>query len=194
MRDEQSSVFAEQSLIFNEHLHDAVQINILGTKKVTELVHGIKNLKSFVHVSTLFSNCNRFEVDEKIYQTDLSYQQLIQIAQVFKDKKETDDLEGLVFQKLPNTYTLTKHFAEKLVNDQAFFKPTGIFRPPIVISNYKDIPDYTDNLNGPSGIVAWSVRGFIHCIYGNSQMRSNLVPVDYCINALITTAWDVHKK
>lgn len=104
------------------------------------------------------------------------------------------EIENLLFQNLPNTYTLTKHFAEKLVSHQAFFMPTGIFRPPIVISNYKDFPGYTDNLNGPSGIVAWTVRGYIHCIFGNRTMRSNLVPVDYCINALITSAWDINEK
>lgn len=62
------------------------------------------------------------------------------------------------------------------------------------MSNYKDFPGYTDNVNGPSGIVAWTVKGFIHCIYGNPNMRSNLVPVDYCINALIATAWDIHEE
>lgn len=178
------------SVKFNEVLNDAIKVNILGTQKIVDLALGIKSLKSFIHVSTLYSNCNRTDIDEKVYPSSLTYQDLIQIGHVFRDT----DNESFVFQKLPNTYTLTKHFAEKLVNHRAFNAPVGIFRPPIVISNYKDIPGYTDNLNGPSGIVAWTVRGYIHCIYGNSNIRSNLVPVDYCINALITTAWDVHRK
>lgn len=182
------------SVKFNELLSDAIDINVLGTKKVVNLVLGIEKLKSFIHVSTIYSNCNRSDVDEKIYEHNLSYQQLIQIGQLFRNRKDLNDIDNLIFQKLPNTYTLTKHFAEKLVYHQAFFTPTGIFRPPIVISNYKDYPGYTDNLNGPSGIVAWTVRGYIHCIYGNSGIRSNLVPVDYCINALITAAWDVHER
>lgn len=182
------------SVKFNEVLNDAIKVNILGTKKVVNLALGIKSLKSFMHVSTLYSNCNRTDIDEKVYPSTLTYQDLIQIGHVFKDSENAIDNESFVFQKLPNTYTLTKHFAEKLVNDHAFHAPVGIFRPPIVISNYKDIPGYTDNLNGPSGIVAWTVRGYIHCIYGNSNIRSNLVPVDFCINALITTAWDVHRK
>lgn len=179
---------------FNEVLNDAVEINILGTKKIVNVVLGIENLKSFVHVSTLYSNCNRTDVDEKLYETSLNYQQVIQIGKLFKNRKDLLEIESLLLQNLPNTYTLTKHFAEKLVSHQAFFMPTGIFRPPIVISNYKDFPGYTDNLNGPSGIVAWTVRGYIHCIYGNSQMRSNLVPVDYCINALISSARDINEK
>ena len=177
---------------FNEKLKDAIEINLLGTKKVVNLTLGIKNLKSFVHVSTIYSNCNRTEIDEKIYNHALNYHQLINLGKL---TKATDDVtKEVIFENLPNTYTLTKHFAEKLVCHQAYFIPTGIFRPPIVISSYKDLPGYTDNLNGPSGIVAWTVKGYIHCIYGDSQKCSNLVPVDYCINALATTAWDVYEK
>lgn len=180
------------SVKFNELLKDAIEINLLGTKKVVNLVLGLKHLKSFVHVSTLYSNCNRNEIDEKIYNHALNYYQLIHLGKV---SKATDDVSReLVFENLPNTYTLTKHFAEKLVYHQAYFIPSGIFRPPIVISSYKDFPGYTDNLNGPSGIVAWAVKGYIHCIYGDSKKRSNLVPVDYCINALVAAAWDIHEK
>lgn len=178
---------------FNEALEDAIEINFLGTKKMLDLVLRIKKLKSFVHVSTLYSNCNREMIDEQIYEHTLKYDQLIPVSKVTKHMN-TEAVKSIFFHKLPNTYTLTKHFAEKMVYDKAFHLPTGIFRPPIVISNYKDYPGWTDNLNGPSGIVAWTVRGFIHCIYGNESNRANLVPVDYCINALIATAWDVSEK
>lgn len=33
------------SVKFNEKLRDAVEINVLGTKKILDLVMGIKNLK-----------------------------------------------------------------------------------------------------------------------------------------------------
>lgn len=88
-------------------LHDAVQINLLGTKKICDLVHGFEKLKSFVHVSTLYSNCNRQDVDEKLYNHTLNYHQLIQLANILKNMKtkEKDEMEKLLFQKLPNTYT-----------------------------------------------------------------------------------------
>jgi alcohol-forming fatty acyl-CoA reductase len=122
------------SVKFNEMLQDAIEINLLGTKKIVSLVLGLEKLKSFVHVSTLYSNCNRKDIDEKIYDHVLNYHQLIPVAKILKNLKvkEREEMEKLLFQKLPNTYTLTKHFAEKLVNHQAFFMPTGIFRPPIV--------------------------------------------------------------
>lgn len=121
------------SVRFNEPLGDALQINFLGTKKVVRLAQGIKNLKAFVHVSTLYTNCNRVDVDEKIYDHILNYHQLIPIARILKHMRadERQTVEEFIFQQLPNTYTLTKHFAEKLVYHESFFMPSGIFRPPI---------------------------------------------------------------
>lgn len=121
------------SVRFNEPLDDAIQINFLGTKKILKLTQGIEKLKAFVHVSTLYSNCNRVDVDEKIYDHILNYQQLIPIARILKHMSGDDKriVEKFLFQNLPNTYTLTKHFAEKLVYHESFYMPSGIFRPPI---------------------------------------------------------------
>jgi alcohol-forming fatty acyl-CoA reductase len=175
-------------------LKDAIAINILGTKKIIDIALLMENLKAFVHVSTIFSNCNREEIDEKIYGSVLSYHQLIQIGKVYENLKDSKQVDDIIYDNLPNTYTLTKHHAEKLVYHQSFFLPSGIFRPPIVISSYKDFPGYTDNLNGPSGIIAWTARGIIHCIPGDPEVSANLVPVDFCINALIIAAWDISER
>lgn len=103
----------------------------MGTKKIVKLALGIEKLKSFVHVSTLYSNCNRQDIDEKIYDHILSYNELIPVAKVIQHLKDDVNAEQFLFQNLPNTYTLTKHFAEKLVYHQTFFMPSGIFRPGV---------------------------------------------------------------
>lgn len=103
----------------------------MGTKKIVKLALGIEKLKSFVHVSTLYSNCNRQDIDEKIYDHILSYNELIPVAKVIQHLKGDVNAEQFLFQNLPNTYTLTKHFAEKLVYHQTFFMPSGIFRPGV---------------------------------------------------------------
>lgn len=179
---------------FNESLEDAVEINMLNTQKVVKTVHNIKNLKSFVHVSTLFSNSNQNVADEVIYNHAISYQQLISIAN-FLRKTENEESSQLIFQHdFPNTYALTKHFAEKLVNDQTDGIATGIFRPPIVVPNYKSLPGWTDNINGFSEVIVTLAKGFSHCWLGCEDNPSNIVPVDYCINALVASAWDVTEK
>lgn len=103
----------------------------MGTKKIVKLALGIEKLKAFVHVSTLYSNCNRQDIDEKIYDHILSYNELIPVAKVIQHLKGDVNAEQFLFQNLPNTYTLTKHFAEKLVYHQTFFMPSGIFRPGV---------------------------------------------------------------
>lgn len=181
---------------FNESLYDAVNINILNTQKIVEVVCGMKKLKSFIHVSTLFSNCNRREelVEEKIYDHPLSYKQLIALADLTK-VTENQELAKLNFEHdFPNTYTLTKHFAEKLVNDQADQLPTGIFRPPIVGSSYKNVPGWTDNLNGILPYFFIYTSGLGHCWLGRKDSPSNMLPVDYCINGMLASAWDVARK
>lgn len=56
------------------------------------------------------------------------------------------------------------------------------------------MPGWTDNLNGPSGVCTMSARGFVHCIHGHATIKANLVPADYCINAIIASGWDVNQR
>lgn len=182
------------SVNFNNALSEAIRTNILATGKIVDLAKEMRQLKSFVHVSTLYSNVNGYNVDEKIYDNSLSYQKFIEVGLQITDYKKIINNEICNPDKLPNTYTLTKHFAEKLVNHQASHLPVGIFRPPMVVSSYKDLPGYTDNLNGPAGLFKGIERGFVHCVHIDSNIRSNVLPVDYCINALIATAWEVHER
>lgn len=133
---------------FNNTLNNAVRINILGTEKIVALTKELKKLKSFIHVSTLFSNVNGYNVDEKIYPCSLSYQKFIEIGLQITEKQNLIDNEICNPVKIPNAYNLSKHFSEKLVNDQASRLPAGIYRPPTIISSYIDHPGYTDNLNG----------------------------------------------
>lgn len=182
------------SVNFNNPLNDAIRTNVLATQKVVRLAKEVESLKSFVHVSTLFSNINGYNVDEKIYPSSLSYQKFIEVGLKITDRDNVNNNAICNPEKLPNTYTLTKHFTEKLVNNEAALIPAGIFRPPIVAGSYRDHPGYTDNLNGPAGLFLGIERGFIRCIFVDPGIRSNVVPVDFCINALIATAWDVHKK
>lgn len=165
------------SVKFNERLSNAVEINLLATKKIVNLANRMKNLKSFLHTSTLFVNSNREEyeeIKEKIYDHRFDYHQIIAISKVCKsisnEKTETEFIRKIFTHpadQFPNTYTLTKHFAEKIVAHEAFYLPCGIFRPPIVISSYQDHPGYVENLNGPAAIITGTAKGLIRCIYGN---------------------------
>ena len=105
------------SIKFNESLHNAMTINMLNTQKIVKITNQIKNLNSFVHVSTLFSNCNKKFADEIIYSHPIDYKQLITIAEISRQTENQQSVKQIFQHDFPNTYSLTKHFAEKLVID-----------------------------------------------------------------------------
>ena len=47
-------------------------MNLKGTKKLLDIAKGMANLKSFVHVSTAYSNCQLKRVEEKTYKCEVS--------------------------------------------------------------------------------------------------------------------------
>lgn len=130
------------------------------------------------------------------------------------DDETLEKMMTCLLGEMPNTYTMSKRCSEGLVNHRAHCLPAGIFRPPIgknfslfskdgeishsfvlVLPTYKEpVPGWTDNLYGPSGLCAGTARGFIHAIYGNPKKKANLVPADYCVNAMIASAWDTHRR
>lgn len=50
---------------------------------------------------------------------------------------------------------------------------------------------WIDNLNGPVGIAMGVSLGIIRVMYADKQAITDVVPVDYCTNALLASAWDV---
>ncbi|XP_017003808.2 fatty acyl-CoA reductase wat [Drosophila takahashii] len=182
------------SVKFNEKLSDAIDINVLGTKKILDLAMEMKQMKSFVHISTLYCNCNRKFIKEQVYENEIGYEKIMQIYRTFDDET-LEKMRHCLIGQMPNTYTMTKKCAENLVNHRAFHMPAGIFRPPIVMSTYKDpFPGWTDNLYGPSGLCTWTARGLVRCIYGTASCKANMVPADYVVNAMIATAWDIARR
>ncbi|XP_062698847.1 fatty acyl-CoA reductase 2-like [Aedes albopictus] len=180
------------SVKFNETIRNALSTNVGGTRKVLQLAQRMQRLRSVVHVSTLYSNCNRVEIEERIYD-DLPLRQevALQLSTTLTDQ-EMDRFQHCCLGPMPNTYTFSKKCAEVMIRDEFSQLPIGIFRPPIVISTYREpLPGWTDNLNGPTGLCMWTVKGFIHTIWGDASKRANLVPVDYCVNAMIVAAYDI---
>jgi alcohol-forming fatty acyl-CoA reductase len=142
----------------------------------------------------LYSNSYKKESNEVIYERSLTYREVISIADAAR-KMEGDTSNQIDFKHdFPNVYCLTKHYAEKLVCDQAGDLPTGIFRPPIIGPSYKRIPGWTDNLNGLTGFFVIMFKGLVHTFLGNEENPGNYAPVDYCVNALVAVAWDVSEK
>jgi alcohol-forming fatty acyl-CoA reductase len=186
---------AMASVKFNEKLKDAINVNIFGTKRVLELAKQVQNLKAFVHVSTCYTQCHRTILEEKIDVSPINCQQLLEMTTNLSIEQVEKLKDGLI-DVMPNTYTLTKRYAEELVFSEPGGKmPIGIFRPPILGSIYKQpLPGWTDNVYGPMSLSLAFEKGYIHCMKIDETRKCNAAPVDYCVNALIAVAWDVGVK
>ncbi|XP_050536687.1 fatty acyl-CoA reductase wat-like [Daktulosphaira vitifoliae] len=172
------------TLKFDENIKKATEINVGGTEQLLKIATQMKNLKGFIHVSTAYSHCTRQNIGEKFYPTEMTAQELMTHVKI-------NDQDPTALNCWPNTYTFTKAITENLVLNYSKTIPIGIFRPSIVGSSYKEpLPGYLENMNGPSGIVAGIVTGFLRAIPCKLNNMVDIVPADYTINALITSMWD----
>lgn len=44
---------------------------------------------------------------------------------------------------------------------------------------------------GPTGVCAGAGTGVLRTLHCNGDVNANIIPVDMCVNALISTAWEV---
>ncbi|XP_053676360.1 fatty acyl-CoA reductase wat-like [Anopheles nili] len=183
------------SVKFNESVKNATATNVGGTRRVLLLARRMPRLRAVVHVSTLYSNCDRTDIEERIYQDlPVNPNTVLQLSKLLSTE-QMGGFQACLLGALPNTYTFSKKCAESLIQQDFADLPVGIFRPPIVLSTYREpCAGWTDNLNGPSGLCLWTVKGYVRVIFGDGRKRANLVPVDYCVNALLVAGFDVAER
>ena len=51
------------------------------------------------------------------------------------------------------------------------------------------VPGWVDNLNGPTGLLVGAGKGLLRTLHCHRDMVADLIPVDVCINLLISVAW-----
>ncbi|XP_055627584.1 fatty acyl-CoA reductase wat-like [Toxorhynchites rutilus septentrionalis] len=182
------------SVNFKEPLDCALKTNVDRTDQLLGLVNGMKRLKSVVHVSTFYSNCDKSFIGERIYD-DIDFGGCENIMNIMSHLREPEKetLTEHIVKNFPNTYTFSKKCAEVMIRDKYQNLPIGVFRPPIVTSTYREpVPGWIDNFNGPSGMVVPLSEGLYSVAFVDGRKRPFIVPVDYCVNALITCAMDVY--
>ncbi|KAG5879702.1 hypothetical protein JTB14_006487 [Gonioctena quinquepunctata] len=195
LRNEVNIVFhCGASLNMDSNLEEAVITNVRGTSAVLDLIKHAKQLRSFILVSTAYSNCYQSHIEEKFYEPTICPELLVRITEELQPDVLKDISHGLI-GKWPNSYVFTKAIAENLLTSRGQGLPVALFRPTIVTSTaYEPLPGWSDNLYGPLGILLSSHCGILRVIQANGAIKSHTVPGDMCINALLCLAWDVDKK
>lgn len=118
------------SVKFNDSVQDAVLLNTCATQQLLEMAKQMKGLKSFLYVSTAFSNVNHKYIKEIVYTPVMDYKLVIE-ACLKNDTLELELIRREIQKHFPNTYVFTKNLAEQIVYDAKNEIPIGILRPSI---------------------------------------------------------------
>ncbi|CAG7701845.1 unnamed protein product [Allacma fusca] len=153
---------------FDEPLNVAMNINLGGTNEVLELAESMELIKAVVYVSTAFSNCERSFIEEKVYPVRIDPVTAIAMYQNCDDDF-LETITPVLLGDKPNTYVLTKHLAEELVNQRKMAVPVCVVRPSIVTSAYKHPVPGLSNTSDRSELPAY-VGDFLLGIVGRKRM------------------------
>ncbi|XP_015921823.1 putative fatty acyl-CoA reductase CG5065 [Parasteatoda tepidariorum] len=174
---------------FDEPMKQAVDMNVIATRRMLELCHKLPNIAAVIHVSTAYANCDRKEIDEIVYPPPMPPKQVIDATE-WMEPALLDSITPKLIGNRPNTYTFTKALAENLLVDECGSLPVAIVRPSIVSAAWKEpYPGWIDNLNGPSGMIIAGGKGVLRTMIIYGEAVADIVPVDVVVNTLISVAW-----
>ncbi|XP_071535109.1 putative fatty acyl-CoA reductase CG5065 isoform X2 [Panulirus ornatus] len=181
---------AAATINFTEPMRVAVNMNMLGTKRVVSLAQKMRKLESMVHVSTAYSNCHLPEVYEELYPAPMDPGRLIQLTE-WLDDKLLEALTPHLVSPRPNTYTYTKALAEHLLVNDGGRLPISIIRPSIVCGSWREpLPGWVDNLFAFTGLLVGMGKGVLRSLYIKPGITLDFIPVDIPINLMIVSAWN----
>ncbi|CAH0714673.1 unnamed protein product, partial [Brenthis ino] len=174
------------SVLFDDPLDVAMNINFGGTERVLNLCLRMKTIKSFLHVSTAYCNTDKPIIEEIVYPVPASLDKVNEL--LAKGHVNKDEVKKLL-NKQPNTYAFAKALAENLVLERHGNIPTTIIRPTIVSgSKNEPVIGWVDNWFGSTGHMALTLLGINRVVLGNPNNILDIIPVDYVANLIIVAA------
>ncbi|XP_076382452.1 fatty acyl-CoA reductase wat-like [Megalopta genalis] len=179
---------------FNEKLRTIVHTNVRTTKQLLLWAKTLPNLKSFVYVSTAFSNCVHETIDEIHYDPPMDCDKLMTLVDCLDDDKLLA-IEATLRGKWPNNYIYSKSTAENVVLKYAGDLPVGIVRPSIVTATFHEpLEGWINNINGVTGILVGGAIGLLHTLHCLPEYASEIIPADYVVSNTIAASWDINKR
>jgi fatty acyl-CoA reductase len=59
----------------------------------------------------------------------------------------------------------------------------------VISSLTESFPGWTDNFNGPVGLMVATGKGFVRTTFADPNAKTDYIPVDMCIQFMILAAW-----
>ncbi|CAB3224700.1 unnamed protein product [Arctia plantaginis] len=175
-------------------LKEGLEMNTKGTIRVLEMAKKMKNLVSFIHLSTAFCYPDYERMAEKVFDPPANPHEVLRAASWLTDE-QLNLLAPAIYQKHPNSYTYSKRLAEALVKESYPQLPTVVVRPSIVTPSLKDpMPGWVDNLNGPVGLMVGAGKGVIRSMHCYGHYHAEVIPVDIAINSIVVIAYQTGRE
>jgi len=170
-------------------------MNLHGTLRTLEVAKGMRNLASFVHISTGYVNSFMLDqrIEEKIYPHPFSVNPL----QIFESlgkmsPQEMEEYERDVVLKIyPNTYVFAKSLTEHLLKIQCRSEgiPLAIVRPTIVSGTLSEpIMGWSDGIQAASAMILSAALGHFQTWCGRETTIFDMIPVDVLVKIILLSA------
>ncbi|KAJ8919471.1 hypothetical protein NQ315_016571 [Exocentrus adspersus] len=180
---------------FDEPLRRAVLINIRAVRDMVQLAHEMPNLKSFIHLSTAYSNCIHQHIMEEIYPPAADYRKLLQVVESPLPDNILEKITPMLIGKYPNTYSYSKQIGEAIIMEEGKGLPIGVHRPTIVMGTYEEpLMGWINSFYTPTGYLALIGIGVIRTTENILEVKPSLIPVDMVVNSVIATACNVAER
>ncbi|XP_045534626.1 putative fatty acyl-CoA reductase CG5065 [Papilio machaon] len=199
-------IHSAATINFNEPLLKALEINYEGTRKVLSLCKKIKNVQTYVHISTAYSNTDKKIIEEHVYSMPADVSHIYnELARVGNDKDKIStflckyEIYNSSIKQLrngkPNTYTFTKALAESLIATEHENIPTVIIRPTMVAPSINEpLKSWLDNVSLPTTFLLCGATGMNRVIRGKKSNIIDFVPIDYVTNFTLVAATTLQKS
>ncbi|KAJ8972121.1 hypothetical protein NQ314_000347 [Rhamnusium bicolor] len=165
------------TLDFGDTLKATVDINLLGTRRITQLAKDCAYLDALVHVSSAYVNSWRLDAEEIIYPLKKDAEDVIALVNKLSPEELEEQTRDILGDH-PNTYTITKHMAEHEIQ-----KIVGAWKEPV--------PGWTISKNGPQGFLMGAAKGIVRRLPVGLRLVYDYIPVDLVVNELIVAGFYV---
>ncbi|GJQ79753.1 hypothetical protein Trydic_g23230 [Trypoxylus dichotomus] len=190
--DEINCIFHCAGLMnFDEKLRSAAYVNVRATRDLLKMAKSMKNLKSFIYVSSVFAHCSRKNINEEFYRPSINSHELLTIVDAYDDGT-LNKLSPIVLGHYENTFCFTKSIAEDVVRAEGVGLPLAIIRPSFIIATSQEpFPGWIENLYGPTGLLVAVNLGLARSTLADPKLTVDVIPADYVVSLSIAASWNI---
>ncbi|KAK4873202.1 hypothetical protein RN001_015231 [Aquatica leii] len=165
--------------------------NVFGTNEIVQMAKKMRNLQTFVYVSSGYAQCDKHTIEEVMYENKLNGENMLTLLKMF-DSKTLNEMSPIILKGFPNPYVATKSLAEDLVRRTASDLPIAVVRPTIIAPALKEpVSGWTNQYQTYVRLYTFYALGLSHIIPATPGSVLDIIPLDYAVNLILATAWDL---